>query len=391
MTNPHPEAARAASPPRAVALAGLSSSVDRFGVSPILVMLAMDFGVPLSVAVTVASTYFLTYGISQPFWGLLSDRFGRLAIMRVALICAGVCGLASAFATDLVVLTIARALTGAFFGAIVPAAITYVGDTTRVEHRQSAMSDLMAAIAVGTALATAAAGILGELTSWRWVFAVSAVLALGIVPGLFRLTDPGSGTTQHIWAALRAFFTSGWALLIVCLAFIEGALVLGVLTLLPAALESEGVSSSLAGLTVAAYGLATIGFSRLVRPLSIRLSPVRMLALGGIGLILGLSVIALQVNMVTVVLAALCLGGTWAFMHTGLQAWVTQVVPSARGVTVAFFAGMLFAGSAVSTSLGAVFAEAGRWNELFGLAAVLAILLTALATLTLRKYLRAAR
>lgn len=177
-------------PPAAVSLAAFTSSVDRFGISPLLVIIAVDFGVSISVAVVVASIYFFTYGLSQPVWGMLSDRFGRLAIMRFALIGALACAIASAFAPTLALLTVARALTGAFFGAIVPAAITYVGDTSEEHNRQSMMSDLMAAVAVGTALATAAAGILGQALSWRVVFAISAVLALVALLPLFRLAEP---------------------------------------------------------------------------------------------------------------------------------------------------------------------------------------------------------
>src|SRR5699024_2102803 len=109
-------------------------------------------------------------------------------------------------------LTITRALTGGFFGAIVPAAITYVGDTTQLRHRQSALSDLMAAVAIGTALATATAGILGQVLGWRSVFALSAILAIISLIPLFRLEEPHREHHSTAWAALKLFFTEKWAL-----------------------------------------------------------------------------------------------------------------------------------------------------------------------------------
>ncbi|NLZ97299.1 MAG: MFS transporter, partial [Micrococcus sp.] len=190
-------------PPAAVSLAAFTSSVDRFGVSPLLVILAVDFGVSLSLAVVVASIYFMTYGLSQPLWGMLSDRFGRLPLMRFALAGAVLCSVASACAPSLLFLTVARALAGGFFGAIVPASITYVGDTSDNENRQSMMSDLMAAVAVGTAVATAASGVIGQMFSWRVVFAVSAVLALVSLIPLFRLVEPERDRTVSISASLR--------------------------------------------------------------------------------------------------------------------------------------------------------------------------------------------
>lgn len=353
--------ASAARPPVAVALAAFTSSVDRFGVSPLLVLLALDLGVSLSVAVTVASVYFFAYGLSQPLWGMLSDRFGRLAIMRVA-------------------------LTGGFFGAIVPAAITFVGDTTEPRHRQSALSDLMAAVAVGTALATAAAGILGQVFTWRIVFALSAALALVCLIPLFRLTEPTRDQYIGVVAGLKLFFQEKWAVFVVALAFVEGALVLGILTLLAPALEFQGIETSMAGLSVATYGVATLVFSRLVRPVAARLTGPQVLLMGGSCLIVGLGIVALQLSVLTVVIAALMLGGTWAFMHTGLQAWATQVVPQARGMTVAFFAGALFAGSAVSSALAGILAEEGQWTLIFGAGAGLAIVLTVIAVAGLKRY-----
>lgn len=382
----HTSQAALTRPPAAVSLAAFTSSVDRFGVSPLLVILALDFDVPLSVAVAVASVYFFTYGLSQPLWGMLSDKFGRLTIMRVALTGALICGLSSAFAPNLVLLTIARALTGGFFGAIVPAAITYVGDTTALRHRQSALSDLMAAIALGTALATAAAGILGQVFTWRVVFALSATLALASLIPLFRLREPTGEHRTGVLAALKLFFREKWAVFVVCLAFVEGALVLGILTLLAPALEYQGIETSWAGLSVAAYGVATLVFSRLVRPITARLTGPRVVLFGGICLVVGLGAVAVHLSVLTVIIAALLLGGTWAFMHTGLQSWATQVVPEARGMTVAFFAGALFAGSAVSSAVAGTVAEAGQWTLIFGAGSGLAVLLTLVAVAGLARY-----
>lgn len=380
--------AGASRPPLAVSLAAFTSSVDRFAISPLLMFIAMEFGVSLGVAVAVASVYYLCYGLSQPAWGMLSDRYGRLPIMRLALVGALICGLASAVAPTLILLTVARAATGAFFGAIVPASITYVGDTSQDQHRQSALSDLMAAIAVGTALATAVAGVIGQLLDWRAVFALSALLALVSLVPLFRLAEPDRERSTGLWHSFVLFGREKWAFVVVGLAFVEGALVLGLLTLLAPALEDQGVDPAWAGLSVAAYGVATVLVTRLVRPITARLSMPRVISLGGGCLTLGLGAVAVHLSVVTVVLAALLLGATWALMHTSLQAWATQVVPDARGMTVAFFAGCLFAGSAAGTALAGPPAEAGQWSLLFGVAAVVALALTITAAAARARYQR---
>ncbi|MER7370220.1 MFS transporter, partial [Nonomuraea wenchangensis] len=107
---PTPAPAGLAAPPLGVSAASFVSSFDRFAVSPMLVVIATDLGVPLSASVTAASGYYLAYGLTQPLWGVLSDRFGRVRIMRGALVGAAVAGLVSALMPALWALVAARVL-----------------------------------------------------------------------------------------------------------------------------------------------------------------------------------------------------------------------------------------------------------------------------------------
>lgn len=203
-------------PPFSIAAAAFVSSFDRFAVSPLLVLIATDLGATLTQSLSVASLYYLAYGFSQPLWGVLSDRFGRVRLMRLALIAAAIAGLASALAPGLVTLIIARAFAGAFFGAIVPTALTYVGDTVAEKHRQPVLADLMAAIAIGTALATAASGLIADWLDWRIVFAVPTVLAVICCFGLNGLQEIRSGTVAECFGpcgrrSATAGFCSLWA------------------------------------------------------------------------------------------------------------------------------------------------------------------------------------
>src|SRR5699024_9171603 len=141
-----------------------------------------------------------------------------------------------------------------------------------------------------------------------------------------------------------------------------------------------------AGLTVAAYGVATLGFSRLVRPLTAKVSTPRVLLIGGVALCIGLAVVSVHISVLTVIFATVMLGAAWAFLHSGLQSWSTQVAPQARGMAVAFFAGALFAGSALSSAVAGVFAQAGQWAGIFATGTALAVVLTVLATAGMRRY-----
>ncbi|WP_336208928.1 MFS transporter [Nonomuraea sp. LPB2021202275-12-8] len=375
-----------ARPPLALSAACFVSSFDRFAVTPMLVLIAVDLRVSLATAVAVASGYFLAYGLSQPMWGVLSDRFGRVRVMRAALLGAALTGLASALMPELGTLIASRIVAGACFGAVIPTSLTYLGDTVEVSVRQRALSDLMGVMALGIAVATGAGGVLGDLAGWRVVFIVPALCALVCALGLRALPEPPrariGGLGSHVGTVLRR----PWALLVFALAFVEGAVLLGTMAFLATALQHHGVSTAVAGLATAIYGIGVWLFSRLVMRLSRRLPVWLLIAAGGTQMCAGYAIVAAGVSLTTVTLAALLLAGGWSFMHSSLQTWATSVAPQARGTAVAFFAASLFVGSAASSWAAGPLAEHGSYPLLFGLAAAVAVPLTVVAALSRRRY-----
>ncbi|WP_319020833.1 MULTISPECIES: MFS transporter [unclassified Brevibacterium] len=373
-------------PPLSISLAAFVSSFDRFAISPLIVLVAHDLGATLAEALTIASAYFLAYGVSQPVWGILSDKLGRVRLMKWTLFAAALTGVAATFAPTLSILVIARALSGAFYGAIVPTSLTYVGDTVDEANRQPALTDLMAAIAVGTASATALAGVLAHFIDWRVVFAIPAVLAVGCAFGLRRLPEPPREQPGSVVATIRAAITHRWVLIVIGLAFIEGAVVLGVLTLLAPALQSQGTGAAIAGLATAAYGVGVIITSRMVKALSSRLSMPRLIAIGGSATVLAFGLLAAHLSITMVIIAALLLGATWSFQHSSLQTWATGVLPQARGTVVSFFAGTLFAGSAVGAAFGGGLGDKNQWTLLFAITCAVGLVLTVSIVVSRRIY-----
>ncbi|OEU87459.1 permease [Streptomyces abyssalis] len=381
-----PSAQPVTGPPRALSAATFVSSFDRFVISPMLVLIASGLGVPLSTVVVTASGYFLAYGLSQPLWGVLSDRFGRVRVIRATLLAAALAGAVSAAAPGLVSLAASRIVAGAFFGAVVPTSLTYVGDTVTAGRRQRALSDLMAAMATGTALATAFGGVLAHLLDWRAVFATSAACAALCAFAMRALPEPPrapvAGVGRHLGTVLR----DRWALLVFGLAFVEGAVLLGTMTLLAAALQANGVSAAVAGLATAAFGVGVLGFSLLVKRLAGRMPVWSLIAVGGAQICLGYGIVAGRIGLATVVVTALLLGGGWSFMHSSLQTWATSVAPQARGTAVAFFAAALFIGSSVAVTAAGPLAQHDRFALLFGIACALSVPLTLTAVLCRRRW-----
>lgn len=375
-----------ARPPLPVAAAAFVSSFDRFAVSPLLILVAVDLGATLTQTLAIASTYYFAYGVSQPLWGLLSDRFGRLRLMRLTLLGAALMGIVSASVPGLTTLILARAVTGALYGAVIPAALTYVGDTVSEARRQPALADLMAAVACGTALATALSGVIGDSAGWRVVFAAPVLVSIASALALGRLPEPPRAAQPGLLPTLGLVLRNRWVLAVLLLVFVEGAVVLGVLTLLAPALQSQGSGAAAAGLATAAYGVGVIVTSRLVRVLVRRVSMPGLMGLGGAASVVGYAIAAVHTSVWTVVAVALLLGVTWSFLHSSLQTWATSVVPAARGTVVSLFAGFLFAGSAVGAAVGGPLGDAQQWTPLFGGTAAVAFLLTVAAGFARLRY-----
>lgn len=369
--------------------AAFFSSFDRFVVAPMLVTIAAALGTSLAGVAATASLYYLMYGLMQPVWGMLSDRLGRVRVMRLTLFGATVAGVLSAFAPNLAVLVAARALAGGLFAAVIPASLVYVGDTVGMGSRQKALADLMAASAVGTALATVLGGLAAYLDAWRLAFAAPALAGGVLALILARLPEPEGfaaeereGPLVQIGRVVRR----PWAAAVVGIAMVEGAVILGFLTFLAPSLEHDGFSPAVAGLAVGLYGLAVLGWTRAVKLVSDRLGPAALILIGGGMLALGYASSASGQSLAGVGIAAVLVGGGFAFMHSTLQTWATEVVPEARATVISFFAAALFVGSGVATTVAAPLAEGGRFGLLFATAAVVAVPLGIFAALARYNY-----
>ena len=357
------------------------STIDRFAMPPMLVLTAQALDVPLGAVVHTAGIYFLTYGLMQPVWGIVSDRLGRVRTLRITMLIAAFATAASAAVVNVTQLGVARALAGAAFSAAIPASLIYVGDTVPAARRQPEITSLMAGVALGTAAASLGAGALAQAVSWRASFLVSAVCALVVVVLLRRLPEPAHDRpAESILAPIARMVRSGSTLLVLLFAFVEGGILLGGLTLLPAAIESTGVGATLAGAVTAVYGVAVLVFARLTGALSRRFPVWSLIGVGSVAALAGCLLAVLSQRPAVAVVVAVLIGLAWAAMHSSLQTWATEVLPSARATVVSAFAGCLFAGSAVASALVAAPADAGHYGTAYLGLAVACVPLGVLAT-----------
>jgi predicted MFS family arabinose efflux permease len=322
---------------------------------------------------------------------MLSDRLGRVRVLRLALFGAAVAGVLSAAAPNLTVLIAARSLTGGLLAAVIPTSIVYIGDALPMNLRHKAIADLMAATAVGTALAILFGGLAANLDAWRLAFATPALASVALGLLLNRLPEPkcfDTETRDSPLVQVRRVLGQRWAVVVVGIALLEGGVILGFITFLAPALEGAGFSPAVAGFAVGFFGLAVFGGTQAAKLVADRLGASALMLVGGVMLALGCTCAAVEQSLVSVGAAAVLAGGGFAFMHPPLLSWATEVVPESRATVISLSAAALFAGSGIATMTLAPLAQAGSFGLLFTLTAVVAVPLGLFASLSRLRYSR---
>jgi len=362
---------------------------DRFLIGPLLVLIARDFRETLGAAAGVATLYLLLYGILQPVYGFLSDRLGRVRVMRGALMGIVASNVFCALAPTLTSLVVGRGVAAAFAAALLPTSLVYVGDRVPFDRRQQVIANVLAAGALGTVAATAGAGLAGRYASWRLVFLVPAALAMVDAVVLGRLpeslpAEAGAGPVTQ----MRRVLSHPWAVALIAIAVAEGAVMLGFLTFLAPALQARGVSSAQAGLVVAVYGVAVFASLQLVKRIlrKVGMSPVLMIVTGGTILLAAYGAAAWGQAVPNILLASALIGVGYSFFHSTMQTWATEVAPEARGTATSLFVTAVFTGASLAHTRITPLAGAERFGRLFLTGALVTVPVTIIAALARARF-----
>ena len=106
----------------------------------------------MAISGTLGSAFLITYMLSAPLLGWLSDRFSRWLIVGAAVILWSLATAASGLAVTFAMLFATRVLVGIGEGGYGPAAPTILADLFPLETRGRILALFCAAIPVGSAL-----------------------------------------------------------------------------------------------------------------------------------------------------------------------------------------------------------------------------------------------
>ncbi|MDM7943161.1 MAG: multidrug effflux MFS transporter [Hydrogenophaga sp.] len=160
---------------------------------PALPALTAGFGAAMSQAQLTLTSLLLAFGVSQMFWGPLSDRFGRRPILLAGMGAFVVASVGSTFAPSIEQLIVWRAIQGAAMGAGVMGARAIVRDLYAPTEGARMMSKGLTGLGVIACASAPLGGFLSDLLGWRlslMAVAVFGAITLGVIAWRFEETLP---------------------------------------------------------------------------------------------------------------------------------------------------------------------------------------------------------
>ncbi|GGS15623.1 MFS transporter [Streptomyces aureoverticillatus] len=217
---PDPAAASARKPPfaplAAILLAVFVVPMSISGTAVALPGIGADTDAGTAPLQWVVNAFNVAFACCTLVWGSIADVVGRVRAFAAGAAVYAVASLASALASDVLVLDAARALAGVGGAAIFSCGAAILSTVYEGPARAKAFALFGTVAGVGIAVGPSLSGVLLQTVSWRWVFALHAValaLVLLAVPVIARAVPPTPATGAKIDVPGAAVFVVAMVLL----------------------------------------------------------------------------------------------------------------------------------------------------------------------------------
>ncbi|WP_371367294.1 Putative multidrug resistance protein MdtD [Sporomusa rhizae] len=362
--------------------AGFISAADNWVVSPTLPAIAAGFGVSIAQVGIVLTSYMIPYGIMQPVYGFLSDRWGKTRILQwiVAGLALGTIG--CSIAASLWMLCLWRIITGFFAAGVIAVSLALIGDTVPLLERQKYVGRFMGIVFLGQGLSVGLGGVFANFISWRVAFIFFAILAFCTV-GFLRKLPKDSPKSSHcnFFLETKRVTLSPKGLVIFPLALATGFLLLGLYSYLGAFLhEITGLDFLQVGLIVMFYGFACLAAGSQVGKLAQKIGSQKTIILGAFLSLITAFLLTTFPYWQAGLLATISLGMGYIFIQSTLATIAFDIASENKGLPSALIGLGLFGGGGLGTALGSLLLSLGGYQTLwlfFGSGIILFIFITA--------------
>src|SRR6267142_5378295 len=146
---------------------------------PLVPYMGVRFNAPPEWITPIMGAYSLCQLVAAPFWGNLSDRYGRRPILMTSLAGACISYLILGFAGNIWWLLISRML-GGFMAGNISAAFAYASDVSEPQNRAASLGLIGAAIGIGFTVGPAIGGLLAGNDLHTASFLLPATVSAGL-------------------------------------------------------------------------------------------------------------------------------------------------------------------------------------------------------------------
>ncbi|WP_417464282.1 MFS transporter [Kordiimonas sp.] len=163
---------------------------------PILPFLTLKYGGDAMVGTALVSIYSLMTFLAGPLWGRLSDRIGRRPALAATFLGSTVAYIALAFSSNLIMLFVARAMSGMMAGNV-GIAMAAMSDLTDESNRGRAMGLIGATFGLGFAFGPFIGGLLGSVGGEPNIFLPALAAASFSCTAMFLTARFMPETSKH--------------------------------------------------------------------------------------------------------------------------------------------------------------------------------------------------
>jgi len=352
---------------------------DLFVVSPLLPFISEAYNVSSAIAGWMVTVFAVTYAIAAPFFGWLSDKNGRRALITFGLVLFFISNILTAFAPSFFLLIVSRILSGLSVASITPLIYAIIGDIAPPNRTGTWLSIVVSghltALWAGAPFGT----LLEHFLGWRSVFVVMAIIGamLAIVNfSTWKYTPKSDLTRNPIGGSLLRILgsvsvTTFWAISMYALYVYLGA-----------SLYSEnGFLSTQIGLAITFYGIGAVLGSLISGQLTDRFGERNIS----------------KVTLIFLSLIFICLGiffssGDWIYLFlflwalvgyagfTSYQARLAVEYPNERGFVMAWNNTALYIGITIGSMVGGYVITKWGYSYLPYVCSIAAVISFALST-----------
>ncbi len=357
---------------------------------PLLVELATDFDTSIAVAGQLAAATFITWGITAPLVGPISDTYGRRPVLLIGLLLMALGILGSGAAWSYGSLLATRLITGVGSAMLPPTIMAALADTLPPEKVGKAVGFITASSWVGVALGLPVIALLGYVGGWRLPFYITGGLSLALLVPLWLRLPSGQrrlGQSLNLFNRFKDIGrqSASWHVLIANSA--QQAVLIGLTTYFAAyMIESHGWDEA-----NTAPGLALIGLGAVIGSFaggSIAGRARRLDWLVGINLIGGVVVgvlFALDVPGWVVVAMAFVASTLVSVSMPVLMTMIMHLAGESRGTAGGMFSTSNQFGGVVGASAGGLMLSLGGFQAVGFLYLVAAVLSAAVIGFMMRR------